>query len=269
MGLYLRKSLRAGPIRLNLSKSGLGISAGVKGARIGVSPRGTYVHAGRRGLYYRKHLSSGQSRSKSSSSGEGLATLLLVGIAIVLGMWLFSWLVEHPVVLIIGIIFALAIPTLRYTIRLRRERLLAAYKKALDSAFVTAQSPPETIELADLKQQQEGLANIEAVRKQVEQIEADVYQAVLDKVLDDGFITEDEAAIINIAEQMLRVGASERLRVKKDIFSAAYIESIQDRKIIKDELNTLKNLMTSPVTQRLVVNRRINCPAASVEMPTR
>jgi Protein of unknown function (DUF4236) len=32
MGLYLRKSFRAGPIRFNLSKSGLGISGGVKGA---------------------------------------------------------------------------------------------------------------------------------------------------------------------------------------------------------------------------------------------
>ena len=36
MGFFFRKSFRIGPIRLNLSKSGLDISAGVKGAHIGV-----------------------------------------------------------------------------------------------------------------------------------------------------------------------------------------------------------------------------------------
>lgn len=54
MAFYLRKAFRLGPLRLNLSKRGVGISAGVKGARIGVDATGReYVHAGRRGLYYR------------------------------------------------------------------------------------------------------------------------------------------------------------------------------------------------------------------------
>jgi hypothetical protein len=58
MGWYLRKSFGIGPLRLNLSKSGLGLSAGVKGLRIGTGPRGTYLHGGREGLYYRKSLES-------------------------------------------------------------------------------------------------------------------------------------------------------------------------------------------------------------------
>ena len=53
MGFYLRKSIRAGPLRFNLSSSGIGVSAGVKGLRFGVGPRGNYVHMGRGGLYYR------------------------------------------------------------------------------------------------------------------------------------------------------------------------------------------------------------------------
>jgi hypothetical protein len=52
MGWYLRKSFSFGPLRLNLSKSGLGYSFGVKGARIGTGPRGNYIHMGRYGLYY-------------------------------------------------------------------------------------------------------------------------------------------------------------------------------------------------------------------------
>lgn len=57
MGFYLRKSVRVGPLRFNLSKSGIGVSAGVPGFRIGTGPRGTYVHMGRGGLYYRQTLS--------------------------------------------------------------------------------------------------------------------------------------------------------------------------------------------------------------------
>lgn len=57
MGFYLRKSFNFGPFRLNLSKSGLGASVGVKGARVNINPKGVVgVHAGRGGLYYRKSL---------------------------------------------------------------------------------------------------------------------------------------------------------------------------------------------------------------------
>jgi hypothetical protein len=56
MGFYLRKSVSAGPFRFNLSRSGLGVSVGVKGFRIGSGPRGNYVHMGRGGLYYRASL---------------------------------------------------------------------------------------------------------------------------------------------------------------------------------------------------------------------
>src|SRR5438552_3075059 len=60
MAWYLRKALKLGPLRLNLSKSGIGWSLGVKGARIGTKPSGRrYVHLGRHGIYYRRSLSSG------------------------------------------------------------------------------------------------------------------------------------------------------------------------------------------------------------------
>src|SRR5437764_3247224 len=55
-----RRSLRiAGPLRLNFSKSGLGLSLGVPGVHIGTGPRGAYVRAGLpgSGIYYRKSLS--------------------------------------------------------------------------------------------------------------------------------------------------------------------------------------------------------------------
>jgi Protein of unknown function (DUF4236) len=53
MGFYLRKSVKVGPLRFNISGAGIGVSAGVRGARVGTGPRGNYVHLGRNGLYYR------------------------------------------------------------------------------------------------------------------------------------------------------------------------------------------------------------------------
>lgn len=53
MGLYLRKSIKVGPLRFNLSKSGVGVSTGIKGFRVGTGPRGNYIHMGAGGIYYR------------------------------------------------------------------------------------------------------------------------------------------------------------------------------------------------------------------------
>ncbi|KXK13016.1 MAG: hypothetical protein UZ14_CFX002001940 [Chloroflexi bacterium OLB14] len=53
MPFYLRKSINAGIFRFNLSKSGLGVSTGIRGFRIGSGPSGNYIHMGRNGLYYR------------------------------------------------------------------------------------------------------------------------------------------------------------------------------------------------------------------------
>lgn len=58
MGFYIKKSIRVGPIRFNLSKSGVGASIGLKGLRLGAGPRGNYIHIGTGGVYYRTSISS-------------------------------------------------------------------------------------------------------------------------------------------------------------------------------------------------------------------
>ena len=74
MGFYLRKSMKLGPFRLNLSKSGIGVSAGVKGFRVSTGPRGAMVHMGRHGLYYRKTLGRGARRPREQRN-TGLSAL--------------------------------------------------------------------------------------------------------------------------------------------------------------------------------------------------
>lgn len=64
MSFYLRKTVKAGPFRVSLSRSGLGMSTGVPGLRVGPGPRGSYIRVGTHGVYYRQTLSRpGRSRS--------------------------------------------------------------------------------------------------------------------------------------------------------------------------------------------------------------
>jgi hypothetical protein len=65
MSIYLRKSIQVGPLKFNLSGSGIGISGGVRGFRVGTGPRGNYVHIGKHGLYYRAAMA----KHKGAPSG--------------------------------------------------------------------------------------------------------------------------------------------------------------------------------------------------------
>ena len=100
MPFYLRKSISAGPFRFNLSNSGVGLSIGVKGFRVGTGPRGHYVHAGRGGLYYRASIGGRATRlpspqplaspladpNRPSLAEQGRVVMIDVGSEDVLGM---------------------------------------------------------------------------------------------------------------------------------------------------------------------------------------
>lgn len=85
MGFYIRKSFKIGPLRLNLSKSGLGASVGTKGARLGLSSKGKlYTHLGRWGFYHRRDLGSVKEQPGPASTGIGFWILMALGILLVL-----------------------------------------------------------------------------------------------------------------------------------------------------------------------------------------
>lgn len=65
MSFYLRKTVKAGPFRVGLSRSGIGISTGVPGLRVGAGPRGSYIRVGAHGVYYRQTLSQPKGRSRT------------------------------------------------------------------------------------------------------------------------------------------------------------------------------------------------------------
>lgn len=72
MSFLFRKSIKAGPFRLNLSKSGVSVSGGVKGLRYSVNSKATTITVGSKGIYYRKRIphSQGQERQASPRASE-------------------------------------------------------------------------------------------------------------------------------------------------------------------------------------------------------
>jgi hypothetical protein len=80
MGFWFRKSINLGPIRINLSKSGVGMSTGVKGARVSTGPRGTRFTASKGGFGYTKSLGRGK-------MGMGFGLIALAAAAV---YWLFG-----------------------------------------------------------------------------------------------------------------------------------------------------------------------------------
>ena len=57
MGLYWRKSVKLGPLRLTGSRRGLSASAGPRGAKVGASTSGRrWLSLSRDGLFWRKKL---------------------------------------------------------------------------------------------------------------------------------------------------------------------------------------------------------------------
>ena len=64
MGWGYRKSFGSKAFRVNVSKSGIGFSTGVKGFRVSTNSRGTFVNIGGGGVYYRQKIGGGYAQGR-------------------------------------------------------------------------------------------------------------------------------------------------------------------------------------------------------------
>lgn len=67
MGLSFSKSVKFGAVRFNFSGSGIGMSVGIPGLRIGTGPRGAYISGGVAGFRYRQSLGGKQRPMQGSA----------------------------------------------------------------------------------------------------------------------------------------------------------------------------------------------------------
>lgn len=70
MGLFFKKSKKLGLFRLNFSKSGIGVSFGVKGFRVSTNSKRTQVNIGANGVYYRKSISNKKLKNAVEQNNE-------------------------------------------------------------------------------------------------------------------------------------------------------------------------------------------------------
>jgi hypothetical protein len=86
MGFYFRKSVRAGPFRINMSRSGIGYSVGGRGFRTGVSATGrryTSVGLPGTGVGYRVNHGRGGRHGCMVMLAGGLGLVALGAAAVV------------------------------------------------------------------------------------------------------------------------------------------------------------------------------------------
>lgn len=92
MGFYFRKRRSAGPLSFNLSKSGIGISTGIRGLRAGVTSHGklfTSANVPGTGLYYRKYYGHHHAAEPSS-----FQVGFVIGVALPFALALL-WVLTH------------------------------------------------------------------------------------------------------------------------------------------------------------------------------
>lgn len=88
MGIRYRKGINMGPLRINFSKSGVGVSAGVKGFRVtkkaggGVRTTASIPGIGISSVHDYSGKKSGRKRGKLKWVLIGLAALIIIGIAV-------------------------------------------------------------------------------------------------------------------------------------------------------------------------------------------
>lgn len=282
MGFYLRKSIGVGPIRLNLSKSGLGVSAGVKGARIGVSGSGrSYVHAGRGGLYLRKYLNSSSDSGRNtvlpqvnrepiiqyqntdttfpSSSvclpstsladklvrrKRSIAIYLLMPLVGLIFLPVAAEIAATGVAAILAAIIIFALFLLWPILMWRAWRINRAGSK-LSVILNESLSSKMPLNPERLQQLSIALANPLLTTYDKEFYCRIAYLEFLLSVVEDGSVTDDELLLLKQVEELFQLPPEFIQDARADAFRDAYIEAIADRELSAEEEQSLLHIRNS------------------------
>lgn len=277
MGFYLRKSFRMGPVRFNLSKSGVGMSAGVTGARVGISSQGRpYVHGGRYGLYYRQYLDSPSRGGSGGTAGtvRGAAPVLLHettgvtfdsghidhtqsppllvapkhsavlrGTLAVAGAIALMFALGKPasdvvVPAVIGIACVFAAAVLMWRAK-RAGRAAAALSSLLESTF-KARAPVTPEQKTAIQQ---------ALAAPLRPEDRDyacrrAYMDVLVDIVSDQKATAADVAVLKEAESMLALPPDFCQHARTDVFHGVYLEAVADDALTDEEETRLAHIRT-------------------------
>lgn len=288
MAYYLRKALSFGPLRLNFSKSGLGLSAGVTGARIGIGPKGAYVHGGRHGLYYRKYLSSGKQSTKTDRAnqqdgtrayfvdtgltyGKGIPAIdeekipeaptlekggCLANGLLVTGIFLvFAGLIFWPIWVILPAAFSLFLGILLIYQNKKHVKTSKSLVKEIENDF-EERKPVEEIVFKVRK------ANLPAQHKQY--IDFHLFVLLHDTFYEQpDYILTDE---LHKLEKQLDLSEQDKTAIKMVVFQTFLDDVMEDHLISKEEEAQLKNLKDTLQLEDAAIDRELKIIDSMLEM---
>jgi hypothetical protein len=239
MGFYIRKALKLGPVRFNLSKGGVGASVGAPGFRLGMNAAGTpYVHAGRHGLYYRQPLKLPRPPHSSPPPAAAHKITRLAEAQVFETPQIaasssadfspggFSappepsaaWLIVFPVYLALVII---------HRVRMKRaSRYLPELAQALDF------SRPETVSASALGPL---MRRCELPPRFREWVHETVYERALAAVFSDNVLTAGEAQALARFEKEFRLDPERAREIRTGWFKAQYLAAVADRELTEQE----------------------------------
>ncbi len=237
MGLYIRKSFKAGPVRFNLSKSGVGTSFGTKGIRVGSSSHGrSYVHAGRGGVYYRKNIGTG------IPSGC-ILVLLPIGLLLVnLFIQIAEWMSANPIAPISICVISLFFGIIWKISRKGQKEALGRYEEALNNAFLFNENIPDEATIKGLIKKQKKAQEYSS-EENLKGVEEYVYSTLIHKAVEDQYVSEKECKTIKILESIVCLPDIYKTLVKKEVFQHLYLDVVADNKIDSDEIKKLESYL--------------------------
>jgi len=297
MGFYLRKSFRLGPLRINLSKHGLGVSAGVRGARLGITSDGrTYVHAGRGGIYYRRYFGG------PGKQGSGPATAALPAESLTLyedtgvtypaastpqevplsrvdphslvqpGRVMPQLLVLGAVLLLVSLVTGDSLTPLAgfflqlaaifsvlagVVIRLREKKRQRALEKLLETAY-RAVKDLRPLAPESLETLEKAMANGILPTAAVAAAVRSVYADTVLAMVDDRRVTAEERELLRQLESFPGLDDQFRKEARVAAFQEVYLAAVSDRNLTEQEEEELEQVLTALEIPREAVKEQLD-----------
>ncbi|MBQ4496472.1 MAG: DUF4236 domain-containing protein [Spirochaetaceae bacterium] len=244
MSLSYRKSLKIGGVRINLSKSGIGFSTGIKGFRVGVNSRGkTYISGGRNGFYFRENLHSNKNVNTTKneqtsilSADDMLLSICLITIALsclIIGILsLKSFLIGISLFLfLIGIILPIRKMIIYKHFTKKIKKITTEVKTLVDNSDYN-----KIVDVINFMESEHIPSEI------IVEVLDGVYRKFIEQVLKDKRITTDENNIINVLSRYMP--EDEIFRLNNIAIYDVVCDILNDNVVTEDEEKALTEILS-------------------------
>jgi hypothetical protein len=240
MSVFFRKSVKFGPVRFNFSKSGVGTSFGVKGLRVGVSPKGKkYVSGGSHGIYFRESLNKSSKTSRNKSQRNNYSSTTMTHNEKLKNFYVY-FIAIFIVSFFFPLLFIVSIPWVFYIIfKITSNYKTMKFKKEFNSSF------DELLENKKYDQINDLISKISVWIKDEAEKTAfvlDVYTKTAFSFIEDNEINETEAEILKNMISIVSPYIVQTVNIA--LVNKILNNAIEDRRISSEEEELVKKCIS-------------------------